>query len=32
MSNPKLVFWVSRVVVKLVNKVYECVFGTLKIL
>jgi hypothetical protein len=26
--NPKLVFWVSRVVVKLINKVYGSVFGT----
>jgi hypothetical protein len=30
MSNPKQVFWVSCVVVKLVNKVYGYVFGTLE--
>jgi hypothetical protein len=32
MSNPKQVFLISSVVVKLLNKVYECVFGTLELL
>jgi hypothetical protein len=30
--NPKQMFWVSSIVVKLVDNVYECVFGTLKML
>jgi hypothetical protein len=30
MSNSKQVFWVYSVVVKLVNRVYGCVFRTLK--
>jgi hypothetical protein len=30
MPNPKQMFWISGIGVKLVNKVYGCVFGTLK--